>query len=70
MAITYLKKAEKTPLTGTDETQAIVRAMLERLEKEGEDAAMAYAKNLMGMKVMRLSLKNKSRPLLIKCRRN
>ena len=48
MTITYLKKAEKTPLTGTDETQAIVRAMLERLEKEGEAAAMAYAKELDG----------------------
>ena len=48
MAITYLKKADKTPLTGTDETQAIVRAMLERLESEGEDAAMAYAKELDG----------------------
>ncbi len=48
MAIQYLKKADKTPLTGTDETQAIVRAMLERLESEGEDAAMAYAKELDG----------------------
>ena len=48
MAITYLKKADKTPLTGTDETQAIVRAMLERLESEGEEAAMAYAKELDG----------------------
>ena len=48
MTITYLKKADKTPLTGTDETQAIVRAMLERLESEGEDAAMAYAKELDG----------------------
>ena len=48
MAITYLKKADKTPLTGTDETQAIVRAMLERLESEGEDAALSYAKELDG----------------------
>ena len=48
MAIIYLKKADKTPLTGTDETQAIVRAMLERLESEGEEAAMAYAKELDG----------------------
>ena len=48
MAIQYLKKADKTPFTGTDETQAIVRAMLERLESEGEEAAMAYAKELDG----------------------
>ena len=48
MAIQYLKKADKTPLTGTDETQAIVRVMLERLESEGEEAAMAYAKELDG----------------------
>ena len=42
MAITYLKKAEKTPLTGTDETRRIVETMLARIEAEGEEAAIAY----------------------------
>ena len=38
MTVTYLKKADKTPQTGTDETQAIVSEMLSRIEDEGEDA--------------------------------
>jgi len=46
MTVTYLKKAEKTPQTGTDETQEIVRTMLGRLETEGEAAARAYAREL------------------------
>lgn len=48
MAITYLKKADKTPLTGTDETQAIVSEMLAKLEAEGEAAALQYARDLDG----------------------
>ena len=48
MAINYFKKAEKTPLTGTDETQAIVRDMLEKLEAEGEEAALRYGRELDG----------------------
>ena len=48
MAITYLKKAEKTPLTGTDETRRIVETMLARIEAEGEEAAIAYGRELDG----------------------
>lgn len=48
MAINYYKKADKTPLTGTDETQKIVSEMLAKLEAEGEAAAMQYAKDLDG----------------------
>ena len=46
MTVTYLKKADKTPQTGTDETQAIVSGMLSRIEDEGEDAVRAYAEKL------------------------
>ena len=46
MTVTYLKKADKTPQTGTDETQAIVGEMLSRIEDEGEDAVRAYAEKL------------------------
>ena len=48
MAITYLKKAEKTPQTGTDETRRIVEKMLARIEVEGEEAAIAYGRELDG----------------------
>ena len=48
MAITYLKKAEKTPQTGTDETRRIVETMLARIDSEGEAAAIAYGKELDG----------------------
>ena len=46
MAVTYLKQAEKTPQTGTDETRRIVQAMLAKIEAGGEDAAIAYGKEL------------------------
>jgi len=36
MAITYLKKAIKTPQTGTDETRKIVSDMLVKIEAGGE----------------------------------
>ena len=48
MAITYLKKAEKTPQTGTDETRAIVSEMLAKIEAGGEDTALAYGRELDG----------------------
>ena len=48
MAITYLKKAEKTPQTGTDETRRIVETMLARIESVGEEAAIAYGRELDG----------------------
>ena len=48
MAVTYLKRADKTPQTGTDETRKIVETMLAHIEAEGEDAAIAYGKELDG----------------------
>ena len=46
MAITYLKKAEKTPATGEDETRKIVSKMLAEIEVGGEDVAKAYGEKL------------------------
>ena len=48
MAVTYLKKAEKTPQTGTDETRRIVETMLAKIESEGESAAITYGRELDG----------------------
>jgi len=48
MAITYLKKANKTPQTGTDETRKIVTDMLAKIEAGGEAAAFAYGRELDG----------------------
>ena len=48
MTITYLKKAIKTPQTGTDETRKIVTDMLTKIEHEGEAAALAFGRNLDG----------------------
>ena len=48
MAITYLKKAIKTPQTGTDETRKIVSDMLVKIEAGGEEAALAYGRDLDG----------------------
>ena len=48
MAITYLKKAEKTPQTGTEETRKIVTDMLAKIEAGGEDVALAYGRELDG----------------------
>ena len=48
MAITYLKKANKTPQTGTDETRKIVSNMLAKIETGGEEAALAYGRDLDG----------------------
>ncbi len=46
MAITYLKKAEKTPATGEDETRKIVSEMLAEIEAGGEEVARAYGEKL------------------------
>ena len=46
MAITYLKKASKTPETETATAQAVVKEMLARIDAEGEAAVRAYAKQL------------------------
>jgi sulfopropanediol 3-dehydrogenase len=48
MAITYLKKAEKTPATGADETRTIVDEMLSKIENEGETAALQFSRDLDG----------------------
>lgn len=46
MAIEYLKKAGKTPLTGGDETARIVTEMLGEIEAGGEDAARNFGVKL------------------------
>jgi sulfopropanediol 3-dehydrogenase len=46
MAITYLKKAAKTPETESAQAQAVVTEMLARIEAEGEAAVRHYAKVL------------------------
>ena len=48
MTITYIKKAEKTPQTGTEETRQIVSDMLEKIEAGGEEAALSYGRDLDG----------------------
>lgn len=48
MAVTYLKRAAKTPQSGTDETRKTVETMLARIEAGGEDAAIAYGRDLDG----------------------
>ena len=48
MTVTYLKKAQKTPQTGTDETRQIVADMLAKIEAGGEDVALAYGRDLDG----------------------
>lgn len=46
MAITYLKKASKTPETESATAQAVVTEMLAEIGAHGEDAVRAYAKKL------------------------
>ena len=48
MTITYLKKAAKTPQTGTGETRQIVSDMLAKIEMGGEEAALSYGRDLDG----------------------
>jgi len=48
MAVTYLKKAQMTPQTGTDETRRIVAEMMAGIEAGGEDAALKYGRDLDG----------------------
>ena len=48
MTVTYLKKAAKTPATGTEETRKIVSDMLDVIEKGGEAEALRYGKELDG----------------------
>lgn len=46
MAITFLKRASKTPATGEDDTRAIVNTMLSEIEQGGEERAKQYALEL------------------------
>ena len=42
----YLKKADKSPTTGEEDTRRIVQDMLAKIENGGEDMAREYAENL------------------------
>lgn len=46
MAITYLKKAQKTAQSNDTETQPIVLKMLTEIQEKGEQAVIDYARNL------------------------
>ncbi len=46
MATTYLKRAQKTPATGEDDTRQIVSRMLAEIEAGGEERALQYARDL------------------------
>jgi sulfopropanediol 3-dehydrogenase len=46
MAVTYLKRAAKSPTTGEDSTRAIVAQMLANIEQGGEDRCAQYAREL------------------------
>lgn len=46
MAITYLKKADKTPETETATAQQVVNTMLAEIQRNGEDAVRKYASDL------------------------
>ena len=48
MTVVYLKKASKTPATGTDETRRIVTEMLSNIEQGGEAEALRYSRELDG----------------------
>jgi len=48
MTVVYLKKASKTPATGTDETRKIVTEMLSNIEQGGEAEALRYGRELDG----------------------
>ncbi len=50
MAVTYLKKASKTPATGEDDTREIVAGMLRDIEEGGEARALHFAETLDGWK--------------------
>ncbi|UCH73958.1 MAG: histidinol dehydrogenase [Rhodospirillales bacterium] len=48
MAVEYLKKAQKTPATGEEDTRRIVAEMLADIESGGEDRVRHYAAKLDG----------------------
>ncbi len=48
MAVKFLKKANKNPATGQDDTHQLVRSMLQEIEDGGEQRVRDYAKDLDG----------------------
>lgn len=50
MAVSYLKKAVRTPKTGEDDVRATVARMLDEIEKGGEKKALEYARTFDGWK--------------------
>jgi sulfopropanediol 3-dehydrogenase len=44
--VIYLKKADKSPTTGEEDTRRIVQEMLAKIENGGENTAREYAENL------------------------
>ncbi|CAI8302574.1 MAG: Sulfopropanediol 3-dehydrogenase [Rhodospirillaceae bacterium] len=48
MSVVYLKKASKTPATGTEETRKTVSEMLTNIEQGGEAEALRYGRELDG----------------------
>ena len=48
MTVSYLKKAKKTPQSGSEETRRIVADMLAKIEVGGEETALAYGRDLDG----------------------
>lgn len=46
MSITYLKRATRTAESGQDEVRHAVQSMLERIERDGDAAALGYARDL------------------------
>ena len=46
MSVKYLKKAIQTAESGQDQVRVTVQAMLDRLERDGDDGARAYARDL------------------------
>jgi sulfopropanediol 3-dehydrogenase len=48
MALTYLKRAARTPSSGEDDTRATVEKMLRELEQGREETALEYTRRLDG----------------------
>jgi len=46
MSITYLKRATRTAESGQDEVRHAVQSMLERIERDGDAAALGFARDL------------------------
>src|SRR5690606_17486302 len=46
MSINYLKRATRTAESGQDEVRHAVQSMLERIERDGDAAALGFARDL------------------------